>query len=63
MLAKVGKPATACREANSNVDTINIRGDINSFRDVINVQQGRQQQQARIHIVKKVSDFPVPGWE
>ncbi len=35
MLAKVVKPATACREDNNNIDTINMRWH----------QLGRQQQQ------------------
>jgi hypothetical protein len=38
MLANIVKPATACREANNNMDTpINIR-DNNSSREASNIQ-------------------------
>jgi hypothetical protein len=33
MLAKVEKPATACREANCSRDTVKIRDDSSSSRD------------------------------
>jgi len=44
MLAKVMKPAPACREDNNNMDTINIRDGSSSCRGASNIQQGRQQQ-------------------
>jgi hypothetical protein len=44
ILAEEVKPATACREANNNMDTINIRDDSSSSRKA-NIQQERQQQQ------------------
>ncbi len=46
MLAKVMKPATACREDNNNMASINIR---KGSRDASNIQQGRQQQQVTLY--------------
>jgi hypothetical protein len=48
MLAIVEKLVTACREANNNMDTTNIR-DISSIsREASNIQQVRQQQQQEL---------------
>jgi hypothetical protein len=51
MLAKVVKLATACREANNNMDTINIRDNSSSSREASNIQQVRQQQQQEIKTI------------
>jgi hypothetical protein len=59
MLAKLVKPATACREANYSRDTINIRDDsssgdnsnimdANSSKAASNIQQGCQQEQQEL---------------
>jgi hypothetical protein len=47
MLAKVIKPATACREDNNNIDTSNMRWQQQQWK-VSNIQQGRQQQQQKL---------------
>jgi hypothetical protein len=46
MLAKVVKPATACREANYSSDTVNIRDDSSSRenRCIVNSSMALQDQ-------------------
>jgi hypothetical protein len=48
MLAKVVKPATACRETNNNMDNINMGHNSSSSREAYNIQQGSQQQQQEL---------------
>jgi hypothetical protein len=45
MLAKLVKLETAFKEANNNMDTINIRDDIRSRREASSIHKGHQQQQ------------------
>jgi 5,10-methylenetetrahydrofolate reductase len=48
MLAKVMKPATASREDNNNMDTINIRDGSSSSREASNILQARHKQQLKL---------------
>jgi hypothetical protein len=61
MLAKIVKLATACREANSNMDTTNIRDNSSSSREASNIQQVRQQQQQEIKTI--VEYWQQPCWQ
>jgi hypothetical protein len=45
MLEKIVKTATACREANNNMDSINIRDNGSSSAVASNIQQGHQKQE------------------
>jgi hypothetical protein len=47
MLAKVVKPATACREANYSRDTVNIRDDSIS-RDIRNIMDVSSSRSTRL---------------
>jgi hypothetical protein len=57
ILAKEVKPATACRETNNNMNTINIRDNSSSSREA-NSEKGGQQQ----HFTTIVEHWLKLGW-